>query len=222
MEITYLPARKLYQKWAATYDDPTNPLIEAEGKVLAGIIGDVAGERVLDMGCGTGRHAILLARAGALVTGVDFSDEMLAAGRKNAAGLEVTFINAELGAVPLQEPFDVVLCSLVLSHVPDLLPAMKEMSRLTRPGGRIIITDLRTDHWFRKAKKIRKFGSYLTDAFKHTLADYRAAAAASSLKLERVTKIYFDDSIVARCWRFFYLKYVAAGYAFELSKPSAF
>ncbi len=221
MEMTYLPARQLYREWAATYDDPTNPLIEAEGKVLAGIIGDVEGKRVLDLGCGTGRHAILLARAGALVTGVDFSDEMLAVGRENAAGLDVTFINGELGAVPLQEPFDLVLCSLVLSHVPSLLPAMKEMSRLTRPGGRIIITDLRTDHWFRKTKKIRKFGSYLTDAYKHTLVDYQAAFEASSVNLEQLTKIYFDDAIVARRRWFFYLKYIAVGYAFEISKPAA-
>ncbi len=221
MEMTYLPARQLYQEWAASYDDPTNPLIEAESKVLAGIIGDVAGKKILDLGCGTGRHAILLARAGGLVTGVDFSDEMLAVARSNAEGLGIAFINAELGAVPLEEPFDLVLCSLVLSHVPDLLPAMKEMSRLVRPGGRIIITDLRTDHWLRKTRKIRKFGTYATDGFKHTLSDYRTAAAAAGLKLERLSKIYFDDSIVARCRWYFYLKYFAVGYAFELTQLPA-
>ncbi|MCF7785809.1 MAG: methyltransferase domain-containing protein [Prosthecobacter sp.] len=219
--MTYLPARKLYQEWAATYDDPSNPLIEAESKVLAGILGEVAGKKVLDLGCGTGRHAILLAKAGAQVTGVDFSDEMLAVARSNSKGLEITFLNAELGAVPLEEPFDLVLCSLVLSHVPDLLPAMKEMSRLTRPGGRIIITDLRTDHWFRKTRKIRKFGNYVTDGFKHTLSDYRTAAAATWLKLECLSRIYFDDAIVARFRWFFYLKYIAVGYAFELTKQPA-
>lgn len=219
--MTYLPARQLYQEWARTYDGPSNPLIEAESKVLAGIIGDVAGKKILDLGCGTGRESILLAKAGARVTGVDFSEEMLDVARSNAAGLEVTFINAEVGAVPLEEQFDLVLCSLVLSHVPDLLPAMKEMARLTRPGGKIIITDLRTDYWFKKTKKIRKFGTYVTDGFKHTLSDYRAAVATCGLKQVRLTKIYFDDAIVARFWWFFYLKFIAVGYAFELSKPAA-
>lgn len=219
--MTYLPARQLYQKWARTYDEPSNPLIEAESKALAGLIGDVAGKKILDLGCGTGRHAILLAKAGARVTGADFSDEMLKVARSNGAGLEITFINAELEAVPLEDQFDLVLCSLVLSHVPDLLPAMKEMARLTRPGGRIIITDLRTDHWFRKTRKIRKFGAYVTDGFKHTLPDYRAAVEACGLRQERLNRIYFDDTIVARFWWFFYLKYIAVGYAFELSKPSA-
>ena len=221
MEMTYLPARQLYQEWAATYDDRSNPLVEAEGKVLAGIIGDVAGKKILDLGCGTGRHAILLAKAGAKVTGVDFSDEMLAVARSNSTGLEITFLNAELGALPLEDPFDLVLCSLVLSHVPDLNPVMKEMARLTRPGGRIIITDLRTDNWLRKTKKIRKFGSYVTDGFKHTLSDYGAAVEAAGLHQERLKRIYFDDAIVARCWWFFYLKYIAVGYAFELSKLSS-
>ncbi len=219
--MTYLSVRRLYQEWATIYDAPTNPLKEAESKVLAGIIGDVTGRKVLDLGCGTGRHAILLARAGALVTGVDFSEEMLAVARKNSAGLGVTYINAELGAVPLEDQFDLVLCSLVLSHVPDLLPVMKEMARLTCPGGKVIITDLRTDHWFRKTKKIRKFGAYTTDGFKHTLPEYRAAAAASGLGLERLSKIYFDNAIVARWWWFFHLKFIAVGYAFEFSKSSA-
>ncbi len=219
--VTYLPARQLYQEWASTYDDRSNPLIEAESKVLAAIIGDVAGKKVLDLGCGTGRHAVLLAKAGAHVTGVDFSEEMLVVARSNAAGLDVTFLNAELGAVPLEDPFDLVLCSLVLSHVPDLRPAMKEMARLTRPAGKIIITDLRTDYWFKKTKKIRKFGTYVTDGFKHTLSDYRAAVATCGLKQERLTRIYFDNAIVARFWWFFYLKFVAVGYAWEFSKPSA-
>lgn len=220
MDMTYLPAKKLYQAWAATYDEPSNPLIEAESKMLAGIIGDVAGKKILDLGCGTGRHAILLARAGAIVTGVDFSEEMLAVARTNAAGLNIDIINAEIHAVPLQDQFDLILCSLVLSHLPNLLPAMQEMSRLLRPGGRIIITDLRTDHWFRKARKIRKFGTFVTDGYKHTLADYRTAIASSGLVLERLSRIYFDDAIVARFRWFFYLKYIAVGYAFEITKPS--
>ena len=218
LEMNYLSVHKLYKAWAASYDETSNPLVEAEGKVMAGIIGVVAGKKVLDLGCGTGRHAIPLAKAGASVTGVDFSDEMLAVARENAAGTDVTFINAELGAVPLEDQFDLILCSLVLSHVSDLLPAMKEIARLTRSGGRIIITDLRTDCGFRKSKKIRIFGNNVTDVFKHTRADYRAAAKALGLKLERLTRIYFDDAIVARFRRFFYLKYIAVGYAFEFSK----
>ena len=45
-------------------------------------LGDVRGRRVLDLGCGTGRHAIPLAAAGAVVTAVDFSEQMLAAARR--------------------------------------------------------------------------------------------------------------------------------------------
>lgn len=221
MEETYLPAKELYQAWAGTYDGSPNPLIEAESKALAGIIGDVAGKKVLDLGCGTGRYAIHLARSGATVTGVDFSDEMLAIARNNAAGLDITFANAEVHAVPLHDEFDLVLCSLVLSHVADLRPVMQEMARLTRPGGRILITDLNTRHWLRKKKQIRKFGSFATDAFRHTLSDYRSATRAAGLVLTKLAGIRFDDAIVAKFPWFFYLKYIAVAYMFDLRKPAA-
>lgn len=215
---TYLSVKALYQKWAECYDTSFNPLIEAEGKLMAGLVGEVAGKKVLDLGCGTGRHAILLAKAGASVIGVDFSEEMLALARAKARGLNATFINSELHDVPLDEKFDLVLCSLVLSHNPDLNLPMREMSRLTQEDGRIIITDLRTDYWLRKKKTIRKLGAFATDGFKHTIADYRSACVSTGLQLDKVHKIHFDDAIISRLPRFFYLKFIAVGYAFEIHK----
>lgn len=95
-------------------------------------VGDVRGLSVLDLGCGTGRHAIWLAAAGAHVTAVDFSEGMLAEARPKAAGANIRFLGHDLHE-PL--PFrsgavDLVVSGLVLEHLHDLLPSRGEIRRL--------------------------------------------------------------------------------------------
>jgi malonyl-CoA O-methyltransferase len=67
-----------YNRWAEVYDAEDNPLVVLEETKIAPLIGNVIGLAVADIGCGTGRHAIRLAAAGAKVTALDFSEGMLA------------------------------------------------------------------------------------------------------------------------------------------------
>lgn len=71
-----------------------------------------AGVSVLDVGCGTGRHAIELARRGMRVTGIDLSSGMLEQARNNAdrAGVEVTLLQRDATDFSFDEPFDVAIC----------------------------------------------------------------------------------------------------------------
>ena len=78
---TLAKVREGYDLWATVYDDDQNPLQALEGPLVQQACGNVQGHRVLDMGCGTGRHALWLAQAGADVTGIDFSEAMLAKAR---------------------------------------------------------------------------------------------------------------------------------------------
>src|SRR5262249_58612436 len=85
-DIELLPVRDGYDRWAEIYDEEENPLLALEEPCVAEMLGEGRGLRIADIGCGTGRHALRLAQAGALVTGVDFSDVMLqCAQRKPAA-----------------------------------------------------------------------------------------------------------------------------------------
>jgi ubiquinone/menaquinone biosynthesis C-methylase UbiE len=133
-----------YAEWSKQYDGDPNPLIALEEPVVLALIGDVAGLDVLDAACGTGRYALLLAEAGARVSGLDGSEEMLAHARRKAAARDVALDlrTGDLSALPFEdESFDLVLSALALCHVPDLSPVMAEFARVLRHGGRLIISD---------------------------------------------------------------------------------
>jgi SAM-dependent methyltransferase len=79
--LTQFPAHdvhRAYDRWATVYDHDANPMVALEEPAFREAVGDSRGLAVLDMGCGTGRHALWLARAGAKVTAIDFSEGMLA------------------------------------------------------------------------------------------------------------------------------------------------
>src|SRR5262245_17901578 len=83
--VELLPTRDGYDRWAAIYDDEGNPLVALETAHVHALLGDVRGLDVVDLGCGTGRHTLWLANAGARVTAVDFSPEMLRRARAKLA-----------------------------------------------------------------------------------------------------------------------------------------
>lgn len=102
-----------------------------------------AGERVLDIACGTGNTTLMARARGALVTGLDLTPELLAIARKRAIDEGYDFINWELGdAENLPFPdgyFDVVVSSCGLMFAPDQPRVAAEIARVTKRGGRIAI-----------------------------------------------------------------------------------
>ena len=141
-------------RWARFYDLATwlmsfgrEPGIRRMTIELAGI---VEGERVLDVGCGTGTLAIAARRptgpAGE-VHGIDPSAEMIAVAREKAAkaGVDAQFQTAVMEKLPFPDGhFDLVLSSLMLHHLPaDVKRAgFAEVSRVLKPGGRFLGVDL--------------------------------------------------------------------------------
>ena len=107
------------------------------------------GDRVLDVGCGTGYLAGIAARAvapGGSVLGVDASESMVEYARGAVGTPSCRFEVGTAQALPAEDAaFDVVLSSLMLHHVPDAdqPAALREMRRVLRPGGRLLLADFR-------------------------------------------------------------------------------
>ncbi len=139
--------------WARFYDPLVAILTLGQGRALRDRTIAQAhiapGERVLDVGCGTGELTMRAkARTGAAgsVTGIDAAPEMIAVARQKAARarLDVAYHVAAVEALPFPDAtFDVVLSSLMMHHLPeDLKPrALAEMRRVLKPGGRALVVD---------------------------------------------------------------------------------
>lgn len=125
---------------ARTFDDrrfggPIGELVaEAQAAVILQMAGDVGGRRVLDVGTGTGRAALLLAKAGAEVTGVDASEQMLAIARERAQGAarSIHFMQRDAHALEFTDrSFEVAISLRVLMHSPRWRIALSELCRVT-------------------------------------------------------------------------------------------
>jgi malonyl-CoA O-methyltransferase len=178
-----------YALWAESYDhESNNPVIAGEEEVIWTLIGDVRGLDVLDVGCGTGRHALPFAAQGARVLGLDPTPEMLAQARQkaNAAGLSVEFRTSTIAALdPALGRFDLVLCCLVLSHVQDLDGAIAKLAAHIRPGGRLLVSDFHPLNillgW--RTSCTCQGQKYVVPNYLHLPADYYNAITAAGLNV---------------------------------------
>ncbi|MFJ7948899.1 class I SAM-dependent methyltransferase [Streptomyces sp. NPDC096354] len=130
----------VYQDWAPHYDAPGNQMIDIEQPVVRRLLDGLPVGTALDAACGTGRHTSYLQELGHHVIGVDASPDMLTQARKRLPGVE--FHEADLHRLPLpDQAVDTVVCTLALTHVPDLVPVLAEFARVLRPGGNLVISD---------------------------------------------------------------------------------
>ena len=117
-----------------------------------------AGERALDVCCGTGDVSFALARRGLGVVGLDFSGPMLEVARRRATGLAPAgpgsgpnapeFLQGDAGRIPFPDnSFDLVTIAYGLRNLPSWELGLSEMWRVARPGGRLLVLDFgKPDH----------------------------------------------------------------------------
>jgi ubiquinone/menaquinone biosynthesis C-methylase UbiE len=132
---------------ARTFEDrrfggPIGELVAGtQARVLANMVGRIQGRSILDVGTGAGRAALLLAHGGAIVTGVDASEEMLAVARRRAVeeSVNIRFLRGDAHALDFRDDeFDVVVSLRVLMHTPDWRQCLAELCRV---GQRLVIFD---------------------------------------------------------------------------------
>ena len=192
-----------YDRWAMVYDDDQNPLQALEGPLVQQACGNVQGLRVLDMGCGTGRHTLWLAQAGAEVTGIDFSEAMLAKAHEKAKGYSIDLIVHDLHQrLPFETgQFDMVVSGLVLEHIADLAHYFSEIARVLGNPGRAVVSAMHPAMFLRDSQ------AQFTDpnsgekvrpgSLSHQLSDMVMGAVSASLELVHFSEFSADAQLAA-------------------------
>ena len=121
--------------WTAHSRRVLGPLYEQALERLA----PAAGERVLDAGCGAGLLAVMAARRGARVTGVDVSEQLVRDAAARGGGPE--YVVGDLEALPFADvSFDAIAALNSVPYARDAAAALAELARVTAPGGRLLFT----------------------------------------------------------------------------------
>ncbi|GAA2973693.1 demethylmenaquinone methyltransferase/2-methoxy-6-polyprenyl-1,4-benzoquinol methylase [Microbacterium terrae] len=101
------------------------------------------GQRILDLAAGTGASSVALTQRGATVVAADFSPGMIAEGRRRHSGIRnLSFVQADATDLPFDDAeFDTVTMSFGLRNVNDPKKALRELLRVTKPGGRLVVCE---------------------------------------------------------------------------------
>ncbi len=138
---------EMFDQVAARYDLANDVLSLGQDRSwrrsVARAIEPLAGQRILDLAAGTGTSSLPFAEAGAYVCPTDMSLGMLRVGKQRLPGL--AFVGGDALALPYADAvFDAVTISFGLRNVEDTAAALRELHRVTRPGGRLVICEFST------------------------------------------------------------------------------
>jgi ubiquinone/menaquinone biosynthesis C-methylase UbiE len=180
---------RAYDRWSTQYDSDRNATRDLDAVVVRAAPLRLAGQRVLELGCGTGKNSVWLAEQVADLTALDFSAGMLALARERVGAAHARFVEHDIRAPwPLDAgAVDLVVGNLVLEHVEDLSAIYAEAARVLRPGGQLFLCELHPQ------RQLLGGQAHFVDpdtsetitvpAFRHTTSEYVNAGLAEGLVL---------------------------------------
>ena len=178
-----------YDRWSRRYDDDHNATRDLDARVVRQSPLHLAGARVLELGCGTGKNSQWLAAQARELVALDFSPGMLDVARRRVRAAHVRFVEHDITRPwPVESAScDVVVGNLVLEHVRDLGPIYAEAARTLRPGGQLYFCEL---HPYRQ---LRGGQAHFEDAetkqivpvtaFQHSVSEYVNGGLAAGFQL---------------------------------------
>jgi ubiquinone/menaquinone biosynthesis C-methylase UbiE len=192
--------RGAYDRWAESYDRVQNATRDLDASVVRSAGLAIEGAEVLELGAGTGKNTVWLARHARRVCAVDFSEQMLARARARVPASHVEFVRHDVQeAWPLEShSFDVVIGNLVLEHVERLVPIYESAARVLRTGGTLFLCELHPYRQMRGGQAHftdeRTGQTVRVDAHVHSISEYVNAGIAAGFTLIAIGEHLEDDA----------------------------
>ncbi len=192
-------------KWDSERYLNRHGFIIERGRALLDLLAPQTGERILDLGCGTGDIAQSIAERGARVVGVDASVDMIAAARSRFPALD--FRVEDAAALPFEAEFDAVFSHAVLHWVTRADDAIRGMRRALKPGGRLVAefggwrNCAALEAAFAESLRRQAGREYRSPWFYPSLADYAMRLEANGFSVRAAwhfdlpTPLYGDDGL---------------------------
>jgi len=176
-----------YTSWASTYDSDRNLTRDLDQAVTKETLAQLRFPTVLEIGCGTGKNTRLLAQVGERVCALDLNVSMLDQAKSKIQSERVLFAVADLtqGWPCKNASTDLIVCNLVLEHLPDLSVIFSEAYRSLVAGGYFFISELHPFRQYQGTKANFQRGNETIEiqAFVHHLSDFTEGAAQIGLSV---------------------------------------
>ena len=130
------PPRDSQNQWEATTYDESHSFVFEYGEDVVSVLQPVDGERILDLGCGTGHLTNSIAEAGAEVVGLDAAEEMIRTARTRYPACQ--FVRADAREFEFEEPFDAVFSNATLHWIHEQDRVLDSVAGALKPGGRFV------------------------------------------------------------------------------------
>ena len=186
---------KAYNSWAKQYDSNENKTRDLDAIATIKTLSKYQFENVIELGCGSGKNTIWLAKKARKIIGLDFSAEMLAIAKQKVKSDRVEFKKGDLNQDwEVENAYaDLITSSLTLEHIQDLNPIFSKASQKIRKDGVFFISEL---HPFKqylgsKARYETEQGTEELTTFTHHISDYIENAMLHGFELLEI-KEWFD------------------------------
>jgi len=196
------PIRPFYDEWARLYDAQPTPATAAERGIFLSFVSAKRTDVILEIGCGTGRITIPLAKKCKQLIGVDFSEKMLAIARKKSAGLDnIEFRRLDASKrLPFKNAsFHKVVCPLAINHIYGIISLFEEVHRVLKSKGIFVFDNVNPDEDFAELSHPDLLAQRLLVQdgllYEHTIDDTVHSLHRANFEIEKIKFTRYDKTI---------------------------
>ena len=188
--------KSLYNKWSSTYDEDKNFTRDLDFMVMSKTFSKLKFNKILEIGCGTGKNTKLLSSIAKKVYALDFSEAMILKAKEKLKSENVFFSVSDITHKWLVEEksINLVTCNLVLEHIEDINFIFSEASRSLVKQGKFFISELHPFRQYEGTKANFERDGIKTEikAFVHHISDFLDAANKNGFKLLELKELWHE------------------------------